>query len=234
MIVPEDNLDVLISPTTRCNLRCGYCYVRAGGTASSDMTPDDVVSAFHWLRRYADLIGPRRIRMTWFGGEPTLLGAGFLGEALAIQESALAGYDVVSNIQTNLTLEVGEFIPVYRRHFRSTVGFSCDTPGGCRRFPEAKGDDLRLLPHEGICRDRASQFRRRTGRTQLGHSGCRAVRNVRRRHGQGCRLAGRSRIRKAVPFERPSLPRIGFCGGRRNGWGRGRGMRRFSPAPLEG
>lgn len=136
MNVPECNLDVLVSPTTRCNLRCRYCYVDGSMAVPSSMTLDDADHAFRWLRDYARLIRPRRIRMTWFGGEPTLLGARFLEDALALQERHLAEFDVLSNIQTNLTLPVVEYVPIYHRYFRSTVGFSCDTPGGYRRFPD--------------------------------------------------------------------------------------------------
>lgn len=134
MIVPSDNLEVLVSPTMRCNLRCRYCYVDKNALGSScDMTFEDMRCAFAWLREYADAVKPRILRFTWFGGEPLLLGAEFLKSALEIQGQELKGLDYVNNIQTNLVCDVKPFVELFKRYFNSSVGFSFDVNGGHRR-----------------------------------------------------------------------------------------------------
>lgn len=157
MIVPQGNLEVLVSPTLRCNLRCQYCYARRGGNERAlDMSIDDMGVAFGWLHEYARLIRPDLIRLSWFGGEPTLLGAGYLEEALLLQEVNLRGFNVVCNIQTNLFFDPEPFLPVFHRFFRSAVGFSCDTPGGYRHTPSGRDvtetveQNVRFLQDNGI------------------------------------------------------------------------------------
>ena len=135
MNVPKDTLDVLLSPTTRCNLRCRYCYVdRTTPADVADMSLSDISAAFAWLRKYACVLGAKRIRFTWFGGEPLLLGGDFLAAALEMQEKCLDGFKVLNNIQSNLTVNVKPCIPLFKRCFDGHVGFSMDNADGFRIF----------------------------------------------------------------------------------------------------
>lgn len=142
MNVPRDILDVLVSPTMRCNLRCRYCYVDKTVPATvADMSLDDMSVAFAWLRDYASHLKVRHIRITWFGGEPLLLGYDYLCAALAIQEKVLSDFSVANSIQTNLTVDVDPFIPLFKRYFHNHVGFSVDHASGFRLT--ASGGDSR-------------------------------------------------------------------------------------------
>ncbi|MBR3776026.1 MAG: radical SAM protein [Kiritimatiellae bacterium] len=149
MNVPKDILDVLISPTTRCNLRCRYCYVDKTTPASvADMSLDDISAALAWLRNYACLLNSKHIRVTWFGGEPLLLGYDYLRDALSIQSEVLSGFSVVNSIQTNLTVDVKPFVPLFKRYFHNHVGFSVDYATGFRVF--TNGGDSRSLVERNV------------------------------------------------------------------------------------
>lgn len=129
-------LDVLISPTTRCNLRCRYCYVNQdAASACADMNIDDLRAAYRWLSEYAKIVGVNTVRITWFGGEPLLLGVGFLELAVAGQRIfAENGINCVNTIQTNLTLVNDEHARLFKESF-DEVGFSLDFGSGWRVFP---------------------------------------------------------------------------------------------------
>ena len=149
MNVPKDILDVLISPTTRCNLRCKYCYVDKTTPASvADMSLDDMSAALAWLRGYANQLQVRHIRITWFGGEPLLLGHDYLQAALDIQEKVLSDFNVANSLQTNLTLDVKPFIPLFKRYFHNHIGFSIDLAAGFRLT--ACGGDTRSLIERNV------------------------------------------------------------------------------------
>lgn len=149
MIVHKDNLDVLFSPTTRCNLRCRYCYVNQGAAGSiSDMTMEDVSAAYLWLKEYALLVQPKQLHITWFGGEPLLLGPDYLLEALDAQTSTLTGVSVVNYVQTNLTVNIERFVPIFKKYFNNSVGVSIDFASGCRIFPN--GHDSKPVVENNI------------------------------------------------------------------------------------
>lgn len=149
MNVPKDILDVLVSPTTRCNLRCKYCYVdKTTPPSAADMSLGDMSAAFAWLRDYAGLLHVKHVRITWFGGEPLLLGYDYLRAALAIEGKTLSGFRVANSIQTNLTLDVKPFIPLFKWNFHNHVGFSLDNTTGFRI--STKGSDSRLLVERNV------------------------------------------------------------------------------------
>ena len=149
MNLPKDILDVLISPTTRCNLRCRYCYVdKTMPTSVADMSLDDMSAALQWVRDYAVQLHTKHVRITWFGGEPLLLGYDYLSAALAIQDKLLSGFSVANSIQTNLTVDVAPFISLFKKCFHNHVGFSADYAPGFRVF--ASGEDVRSLVEHNV------------------------------------------------------------------------------------
>ena len=150
-------LDVLISPTTRCNLRCRYCYVNQDADpACADMNVDDFMVAYRWLSEYAKIVGANTIRITWFGGEPLLLGFGFLERAVACQRIFKeSGIKCVNTIQTNLTLVNDVHARLLRESF-DEVGFSLDFGSSWRVFPngasslERVEEKVRVMKEAGV------------------------------------------------------------------------------------
>lgn len=142
-------LDVLISPTTRCNLRCRYCYVDDSCAGRErDMSLSDIAAAYRWLRTYAHEIKTSVIRFTWFGGEPTLKGAAFLKSALDAQRNEFPDIEIANTIQTNLTLVGEDWLPVFKEYFPSGVGGSFDFCETWRTF--ANGSPTRSCAEKNI------------------------------------------------------------------------------------
>lgn len=133
-------LDVLISPTTRCNLRCKYCYVEQDAPRDvADFKIGDVGRAYKWLRQYGKLVEADLIRFTWFGGEPLLRGVPFLREAIALQNESLKGeFEVINTMQSNLTIVSDDLIPLLKEHFHGGIGGSLDFAGASRVFPNGE------------------------------------------------------------------------------------------------
>lgn len=146
----KKTLEVLFSPTTRCNLRCRYCYVNQTQPKSvSDMSIEDINTIYKWLSKFATIIKADKIRFTWFGGEPLLPGTEFLKEALAAQKSDLGTMiEVVNSMQSNLTLVTDELIPLLKEYFHSSISGSVDYQNRWRKFPN--GDDSHAIVEKNI------------------------------------------------------------------------------------
>jgi len=68
-------LRVTILTTLQCNFACDYCYQgECGGTgrAAENMSIDTAAHVASWIARQVDLVRPRRLVLTFFGGEPLL------------------------------------------------------------------------------------------------------------------------------------------------------------------
>lgn len=144
-------LDVLISPTTRCNLRCRYCYVDQTSTSDkADMSLDELEASYRWLTEYVKIVGADTIRFTWFGGEPLLLGANFLEQAVSRQKIfADNGIGCINTIQTNLTLVNDAYARLFKEVF-DEVGFSLDVGSNWRIFPDGSTSNSRVADRVGF------------------------------------------------------------------------------------
>ncbi len=68
-LLPSCNLTVWLHLTTRCNLRCAYCYAPRG---QADMPPEVGRAAVDGAIRSARAHGFRALKLKYAGGEPTL------------------------------------------------------------------------------------------------------------------------------------------------------------------
>lgn len=143
-------LDVLFSPTVRCSLRCKYCFVdQTAGGAPQDMSIDDCCLAMSWLRRYADVVKAEKLRITWFGGEPLLLGTSLLEKTLDFQTKLFCDGPAVRNvIQTNFTIANADVVRLMKKYFGSSISGSLDYGSDCRVFPD--GTSSRALVERNI------------------------------------------------------------------------------------
>jgi len=124
---PERGLTVIFKGTSRCDAGCRYCSVgsRAGGTISWE----DFELVVSQLRALIQQRGITRLEFTFHGGEPTLLGAGFLDRACC----ALAQLPVRLglSLQSNLLSWNDELWEVLATH-GVCVGTSFDPLGSSR------------------------------------------------------------------------------------------------------
>lgn len=134
-------LTVIFKPTSLCNLRCRYCYAaRERDVFHSTMDSGEADAAFDFVRRYCERLGIRDVSVIWHGGEPLLMGAEFIRRTVERYTETLgaAGIHATNKIQTNLKLATESFIPLFRDHFESRVGFSLDYQSGCRLLPDGR------------------------------------------------------------------------------------------------
>lgn len=93
-----DRLEIILSVTHGCNLRCGYCYREPLGR-EMDLLPLDTLK-----RLYALLKPYHEVVFVWHGGEPLLAPIWYYEETLKDQREVLNQIVVRNRIQTNGTL----------------------------------------------------------------------------------------------------------------------------------
>ncbi len=134
---------LILALTTRCNLRCAYCYMNAGAQGS-DMSKEVVDRAFSLLS------GRKRVLVQMTGGEPCLV-----PELVDYVGWKARRSDAVRKlaIQTNATLISSDMISLFRNHHMD-VGISIDgLPAVHDRLRGSAWNTIRgmqLLEAEGV------------------------------------------------------------------------------------
>ena len=155
----SEQLTVIFKPTSRCNLRCHYCYAARERTCfDAKMTLGEAYGAFDWIRDYCEKQGVRHLTVIWHGGEPLLMGVGFIRKVVDFYTQRIGGLNITirNQIQTNLTLATKEFVTLFKELFDSQVGFSLDYLSPHRVFPDGTDatnailDRAIALKNEGI------------------------------------------------------------------------------------
>ncbi len=151
MLTPDkyDSLYIMISPTTRCNLSCKYCYVDQNLPLTySDLSLSDIKLIYKWVYEYASEINIRRLQIEWFGGEPLIAGGEYLDKAISMQGEffPIEDFEVHNTIQTNLLLSTKpKNIALFKKHFHSYVSGSMDYRGGMRVLKNGKDSTQTVL-----------------------------------------------------------------------------------------
>jgi uncharacterized protein len=68
-------LRITILTTLQCNFACDYCYQgehTAAGGAAEKMSIDTAAQVAAWIAKQVEEVRPRRLVLTFFGGEPLL------------------------------------------------------------------------------------------------------------------------------------------------------------------
>ncbi len=149
-------LSVIFKPTSRCNLRCRYCYAaREREIFDSAMDLDEAKAAFEWIRAYCERQGVTDLTVIWHGGEPLLMGTDFIERCVDGYTRLLepSGIVVRNRIQTNLTLATDEFVPLLKSRFDAAVGFSLDYGSPYRVFPNGDNASEMILARAMALRD---------------------------------------------------------------------------------
>ena len=125
---------IVIKPTMNCNLRCGYCYefARNGTTYCKDTMNIEQLNSI--VVRTAKLFPNSKILWMFHGGEPLLMGAGYIEEFTNCIRSVNEKYSVDYKIalQTNGTMLTDECIRVLEKNIdllsERIVSISIDGP----------------------------------------------------------------------------------------------------------
>ncbi|MBR0053730.1 MAG: radical SAM protein [Bacteroidales bacterium] len=135
----SEQLTVIFKPTSRCNLRCHYCYAaRERDCFDGTMDIGEAKGAFDWVQQYCQKQGVRNLTVIWHGGEPLLMGVDFIRELITYYTERMSklSINVKNQIQTNLTLATDKFVSLFKQFFDSQVGFSLDYASRHRVFPD--------------------------------------------------------------------------------------------------
>lgn len=103
-----------------CNLWCEHCYIPAN---PKRMGLDNIATVPKTIAAFAKT--GDHVRLQWHGGEPTLVGAAWMREAIEIIE-ANTDYRWSHDIQTNLMNYSPEWAALFHEHFDSHIGVSWD------------------------------------------------------------------------------------------------------------
>ena len=124
----------IFKPTSRCNLRCRYCFAHRNRDEERFMSDSEVLQSIEWAKQYAVLRKCRHVIWLWHGGEPMLLGAKRLQFLTQMVKAVFekASISVVFHLQTNLTLLNQEWINVFQSDYCNTIGVSLDFQTGAR------------------------------------------------------------------------------------------------------
>jgi len=138
----------------RCNLSCDYCYMYEQADQSwqgkpAVMVPGIFDAAVRRIAEHAAAHGLTSVSVVFHGGEPLMVGAGYLDRAAAVVRGAVpGGVDVALSVQTNGVLLAEPILAVLRAH-EISVGVSID--GGeqahdrHRRYANGKGSHRAVL-----------------------------------------------------------------------------------------
>lgn len=109
---------IVIKPTMKCNLRCGYCYefIRNGTTYCNDTMNIDLLTGI--VRRTAKLLSDSKILWMFHGGEPLLMGPEYISKFFDCVRDVNNEYPVDYKIalQTNATLLTNECISIMEKN----------------------------------------------------------------------------------------------------------------------
>lgn len=126
-------LQVVYKVVERCNINCSYCYYFNMGETSALERParasQEVTEALsRWLRAGCAELDIPEVKLSFHGGEPTMLGARAFDAACSALRAGLgATVDLALSMQTNGVLIDEGWLQVLARH-RVGVGVSIDGP----------------------------------------------------------------------------------------------------------
>lgn len=103
-----------------CNIWCDHCFIPAN---PKRMSMEDISRVPGIVRQFAT--PGQHVCLQWHGGEPTLVGAEWIAEAIGQIESD-AGYRWSHDIQTNLMNYSTQWADLFHRHFAGHIGVSWD------------------------------------------------------------------------------------------------------------
>ncbi len=142
-----DELHLTILTTLQCNFACDYCLQGDHGDWNASVTKMSVETAHRvcdWLRERLDTVRPKRLAVTFFGGEPLLnLEVLYLIAERAWTDAQSRGVQMETNVITNgllLTPEVVDRLePFGLSGFKVTLDGDRDTHNRMRPLRGGQG-----------------------------------------------------------------------------------------------
>ena len=146
-------MNLVLSLTERCNLRCSYCYYKVSHESRSLTMQNDIMEAAILLAFERTLsLGQNYLNITFFGGEP-LLCMGLIHKGVEFAKALAQGHDKFRlrfAVNTNATL-LNDSIIEYLKRENFRVYVSLDGPEThrdiCRKMKNGGGSFKLIEPH---------------------------------------------------------------------------------------
>jgi uncharacterized protein len=132
-MMSERSMDIILVPSTHCNLRCSYCYELDKLADKRRMSLEQLGIVFERVASFFARSNVHSARFIWHGGEPLLLPPEYFHQAFELQRRYFAGASTtISNVtQTNLTVLDEARLELLRTGFDS-CGVPLDLVGSLR------------------------------------------------------------------------------------------------------
>lgn len=155
-------LRITVLTTLQCNFACDYCYQSEhaeGGSAAPAMSLETSEQVAGWIAGQLDAVGPRRLVLTFFGGEPLLNTPAMidLAERCWRATSARGIEQVVSIITNGLLLSpevVDRMLPLGLTGVKVTLDGDRETHDRVRPARGGQGTFDRIIANIGRVADR--------------------------------------------------------------------------------
>lgn len=131
-------MQFMFKPTLACNLACKYCHIHSSRDKDNCIISlNQAKEVFDWILAYCQSDGVNQVDILWHGGEPLLIKSDLMTDIIEYYTELFSRHNIaVSNsIQTNLLLFSDLHVPIIRKYFDNTVGFSfdCNSTDRCYR-----------------------------------------------------------------------------------------------------
>jgi uncharacterized protein len=139
-------MEIILIPSTLCNLRCSYCYELSVLGDKRRMTLETLQLVYERLASHFAAHGVEQARFIWHGGEPLLLPPDFYWQAFELQEKVFSGVATrrSNTTQTNLTVLDSARTELLRDGF-DAAGVSLDLFGSLRVNAAGEGMEGKAL-----------------------------------------------------------------------------------------
>lgn len=122
-------MQFMFKPTYSCNLACKYCHVHQNRDKNRGIITYELAKMlFDWILNYCIAKGINHVDILWHGGEPLLTGHNLMLRVLEYYNELFKQNNIAcsSSIQTNLLLMDETYVPIIKKYFNNTIGFSYD------------------------------------------------------------------------------------------------------------
>ena len=128
-----------------CNIACSYCYYLDKVRLYDEQSVMPLELLEKVIAEYIGINDNEQIVFDWHGGEPLLLGLGYLKKIIEFQNKYRGNKHIYNTIQTNATLINSDFATFFRDN-NFLVGVSIDGPQYVHdKFRKDKGGDPTFL-----------------------------------------------------------------------------------------
>lgn len=155
--MPGMSFDFILKPVgSQCNLDCVYCYYSHTGNSRIthlQWSVDLARKIMTDLAAFESSRGNDKVRVTWHGGEPLMLGLKWYRDVFEFQSTL--DVDFANSFQTNGVLLTEEWVE-FLKSYDATIGISLDGPAFIhdqQRVTKGKGGTFdRVMRGIDICR----------------------------------------------------------------------------------